>query len=164
MYADDIVLYSSHRNPRMAIRNIQVDLNCANEWCHNNCMTINEKKTQTMWYASDRMRKDLPDLELKIGNKIRAEVNHYIYLGVDLDSDLTLATYVNNTTSKMSSKVFKLSKIRPSLTEGAAISVYKQAVLPLADYCCFLAESARRNPTQQLQVIQNQALRICLKG
>ena len=126
-------------------------------------MTINEKKTQSMWFVSHRMRKDLPDLTLEINNKTLDEVKHYPYLGVDLDMDLNLEKYVNNTANKMSNKVFKLGKLRTSINEHAAICVYKQGVLPMADYCCFLAESARRDPAQRLQVIQNQGLRICLK-
>ena len=71
--------------------------------------------------------------------------------------------YVNTTVSKMSNRVFKLGRLRISISQLAAILVYKQTVLPVADYESFLAESARRDPTQKFQVIQNQALRICLK-
>ena len=109
MYADDIVLYTSHKNPRLAFRNIQTDF------------------------------------------------------GAELDSDLNLARFVTTTVFKMSNKVFKLAKLRSYVNEMTAITVYTQAILPLADYCCVLADSARRDLCHRLQVIQNQALRICLK-
>ena len=50
-----------------------------------------------MWFVSHRMRKDLPDLSLEINSKTLDEVRHYSYLGVDLDMDLNLEKYVNNT-------------------------------------------------------------------
>ena len=163
MYADDVVVYSSQRNHRLAVVGMQNDLNSIGTWCRNNCMTINETKTKVMWFASANMRKTLPDLDLKINDKKLSEVKHYMYLGAELDSDFTLVKFVNNTVSKVSVKVFKLGKLRITVTEWGAIAVYKQAILPLMDYCCFLAESARRDPTHKLQVIQNQALRICLR-
>ena len=43
-------------------------------------------------------------------------------------------------------------------------AIYRQTILPFADYCCFLLESsAKKTLVDRTQVIQNQALRICLK-
>ena len=163
MYTDDIVLYCSNINPRIAVHCMQLDLNSISKWCNQISMTINENKTQAMWFASTNLRKTLQDLTLRINGKVLKEVQQYQYLGVQLDTDLNLVKYVNTAVSKMSNRVFKLGRLRISINQLAAILVYKQTVLPVADYGSFLAESARRDPTQRFQVIQNQALRICLK-
>ena len=163
MYADDIVLYCSHRNPRLAVNCMQVDLNKVSQWCDDNSMTINENKTKAMWFTSMCNRKKIQDLSLSINNVKLGEVDHYKYLGVDLDMDLNLTKYVNNTVSKMGNRVFKLGRLRVTVPEYTAITVYKQTILPVVDYGCFLAESARRNPSEKFQVLQNQGLRICLK-
>lgn len=115
-------------------------------------MSINENKTKVMWFASSKIRKNLPDLSLSINGRLLTEVTPYMYLGVDLDSDFTLAKYVNNTVSRVSVQVFKLGKLRIMIMELGAICVYKQAILPLMDYCW---QSARHDPTHRLQVIQN---------
>ena len=74
-------------------------------------MTVNEGKTKTMWFTSAQARKKLPDLVLIINGCNLEEVKHYSYLG------FVLARYISSTTSKVSNKIFKLAKLRPSLTE-----------------------------------------------
>ena len=73
--------------------------------------------------------------------------------------DLNLTQYVNTTMSKMGNRVFKLGRLRITVPEYMANTVYKQTMLPVVDYGCFLAESAHRDPTQKCQLLQNQALR-----
>ena len=44
MYADDIVLYNSNSNYRLAERAVHMDLNVLSEWCNNDSMIINERQ------------------------------------------------------------------------------------------------------------------------
>ena len=47
------------------------------------------------------------------------------------------------------------------ITTECAISIYKQTVLPLLDYAVFLLHSCNVSDTDDLQVLQNDALRTC---
>ena len=138
MYADDIVLYASHPNPRLAVRNVQVDLNAIGAWCDENSMTVNESKTQSMWFTSTQTRRTLPDLALSINGKKLTEVTHYSYLGVELDTDLSLAKTIEGLHDraeapmlnlrrdellvtmmyKRSKKVTSVTKIRSTRSDG----------------------------------------------
>ena len=120
MYADDIVLYCSNRNRRLAVHCMQLDLNNISEWCNQNSMTINENKTQAMWFASTNLRRNIQDLALHIDGKVLKEVQQYQYLGVDLDTDMNLTKYVNTTVSKMCNRVFKLRRLRLSINKSAS--------------------------------------------
>ena len=74
-------------------------------------MTINETKTKSMWFTSRNQRKNIQILSLSINDVQLHKVKHYQYLGVELDMDIDLAKYVNNTVSKMGNRISKLGKL-----------------------------------------------------
>ena len=55
-----------------------------------------------------------------------------------------------------------LRKIRRHITKFAAISLYKQMILPLFDYSGFLLLSCSLGQKRELQRIQNSCIRTCL--
>ena len=55
-----------------------------------------------------------------------------------------------------------LRKIRRRITKNAAISLYKQMILPLFDYSGFLLLACNMGQTMELQRIQNSCIRTCL--
>ena len=102
---------------------MQLDLANIGKCCDSNSVTVNEDKTKCMWFTSAQAKKNLLDIALMLnGNKLE-EFTHYSYLpvGVELDSG-SLARYISGTTSRVSNKIFKLAKLRSSLTEKAAIA------------------------------------------
>ena len=163
MYADDIVIYSNEKRDRMAIRNLQVDLNRIGQWCDQNLMTINVDKTQCMWFSSPQRAPNLLNLDVSINGKRLKPVSKYTYLGVILDSNLTMVPFLNDTIRKAAASIFKLAKLRYLLTEKASIMIYKQCILPIFDYCCFISDCANVTEIARLQIMQNQGLRICLR-
>ena len=54
-----------------------------------------------------------------------------------------------------------LHKIRMYLNFEASLSVYKQTILPIIDYSGFLLLTCTSSDLDELQVIQNDVLRIC---
>ena len=60
------------------------------------------------------------------------------------------------------SKISTLSKIRKYMTADSALAIYKQMILPLFDYSGFLLISCYKTDREDLQVIHNNALRLCL--
>ena len=48
LYADDCVLYTSHRNSAVVQDKLQSDANNISEWCSNNLLCINVKKSKSM--------------------------------------------------------------------------------------------------------------------
>ena len=48
------------------------------------------------------------------------------------------------------------------MTTDSALAIYKQMILPLFDYSGFLSISCNKTDREDLQVIQNNALRHCL--
>lgn len=64
---------------------------------------------------------------------------------------------------KMNYKVYLFAKLRPMLTEHAAVTIYKSAILPYLDYNILFYSSASKLFQNKLQILQNKAIRIICK-
>ena len=62
----------------------------------------------------------------------------YKYLGVHLDQSLTLDEHFKSTCKKVSTRLRLLKKMRPFLTQTAALIIYQAFVIPLFTYCLLI--------------------------
>ena len=84
LYADDAVISSTDPNA------LQTALNSVSQWCIQNCLTINETKTQWMYIGPTP-----PPSQFHINNKLIEEVHTFKYLGVTLDNALSYYQHIN---------------------------------------------------------------------
>ena len=61
---------------------------------------------------------------------------------------------------KINNKVYNLRKLRRYITFNVAVQIYKQTILPLLDYGGFLLLSMSKERKNDLQIVQNDILRI----
>ena len=85
----------------------------------------------------------------------------YNYLGIILDSQMTLMPLFSRTKKRVSNKIYMLIKIRNNIDTQCALTIYKQTILPLLDYAGFLLISGNVSDRSDLQILQNDALRVC---
>ena len=97
------------------------------------------------------------------GNRQIMFVHNYCYLGYVMNDELTLVNEYKALYRKVERKVYMLGKLRYFIDKVTALTIYKQAVLPFLDYSGFLLVSATRKQIKDLQTLQNNALRICLR-
>ena len=105
---------------------------------------------------------ETPPVSVSLNNIVINSVVSYNYLGVVLNNELSLTRQMSVLHAHVQRKLFHLRKIRKFLTEFASVQVYKQTILPLLDYCGFLSMSANKNELNSLQILQNDALRVCV--
>ena len=67
----------------------------------------------------------------------------------------------NSIFKKFSYKIYQFSKIRKFLNTETRILVYKQTILPLAEYVSFVLCLNNKHDVDKLQKLQNRALRMC---
>ena len=120
-----------------------------------------QSKTKAMLVGTRQKLGIVPHLRVKIQNQNIDEVSSYNYLGVIFDSELAFTLHLRELHNKVQRKVFQLSKIRRFITIFAALQVYKQTIMPILDYCNFMIMSGNKSDYTGLQVLQNDALRIC---
>ena len=76
---------------------------------------------------------------------------------------MNLSPFINYIKKIVSHKNFTLGKIRKCLTEHASIMIYKLTILPYIEYAGFLVIACSIDDCWDLQICQNDALRICTK-
>ena len=105
-------------------------------------MTVNTDKSIVMYFGSKKKIKDSIDLSITMGTDILPTTNQYCYLGVELDSGLTVGPQVSKVKKSVSNKLYKLSRLRKIIPESTSLITYKSMILPVLDYCSFYTRSA----------------------
>ena len=161
-YADDTVLYSKKKSLVQSCEGLQEDLDNLSDWCNENDIFINTKKTKIMFFGSKAKIEstDLPNL--RINDNIIQRAKTYTYLGIKLDEQLSLDTQAQAVIRKVSTKIYQLTKMRPFLSKKAALLVYKNMILPILEYGDIFIHSASKKSRKKLQTLQNKALKCAL--
>ena len=164
LYADDTVLYTCHDQEGFAHQWVVDDLGILIQWCCNNKLTINIKKTKVMLFGTKNMLKKGVRNDVYIdGNKIQY-VNFFNYLGIKIDSTLTFELHAAESLRMVSHKLFLLSKIRKFITIEQALTIYRTKIVPYFDYGDVFLINTTSKTKEKLQRVQNRALRICLNS
>ena len=169
LYADDTIIYFSHKDVKVASSMVQSDLDCLSNWCNANQLTVNAQKTKAVYFDT-KYRKDLlhtsacdgPPVWLKVQNESIEVVNHFCYLGIALDDLLTFEKHAKETIKLVAQKVSILAKLKAYLTSSQLLLLYKSKVLPYMDYGDIFVVNTYQRSLGKLQKQQNRALRICL--
>lgn len=164
LYADDTVIYLTHKDAQFAASVVQKALIDVYKWCCMNKLTINIKKTKSMLFSTSQgiKRTNLNDILLE-GIKID-EVKHYNYLGIALDNKLTFDLHCKNMYKNAQHKIYILSKIRKFLNTEQALIIYRSKVLPYMDYGDILIHDSNTSLLNKLQRLQNRALKVIFKA
>ena len=133
-YADDTVLYISHRNEQTLVNNINTDLAATSSWCIKNKLSLNAKKTKQVSFGSKAILKKSLKPKTTIANETIKSSQDYKYLGFTLDKLLTFKQHVSQLKRNICHKTYMLGKIRVKLSEDAACKVLKNMILPTLDY------------------------------
>ena len=116
IYADDTVLYTSYKASAEGLKVMEENLGLVTEWRNNNTLTVNITKTKHMIVG------DIPGDTLVVRNQLCHNnqqiemVTNYNYLGVELDSNLTMENHINKCVKNANKKMFMVSKLRRCLT------------------------------------------------
>ena len=123
LYADDTVIYHDDVNV------LQHNLTLISDWCDDNPLTINVKKSQWMQLKVHKIN-DQYQRGFKIKDQNLEEVKVYKYLGIHLDNQLNFQQHHKLLTRNINLKVAHFKRIRNLITVGAAALIYKCTILP----------------------------------
>ena len=136
LYADDTVIYHYDKDV------LQQNLKIVTDWCNNNLLTINVKKSH--WMKTKICGKSNEDhdpnsnFSFMVGNIMLTEVDLYKYLGLHIDVNLNFQAHHKKLTSFVQLKLNHFKKIRNFINKKAAILIYKCTILPILEYADFL--------------------------
>ena len=160
MYVDDCILYCTGNNWPNVRECLQEGLIGFDTWCRTYNMVLNVSKSKCLVISS---RSKLSRIDygqcLCVRNIFLEYVKKFCYLGVYLDSEMSLTPLILHGKKVVSNRAKILSKIRKYINSRCAVSIYKQTILPLLDYSGFLLMSCNKSDPHDLQIIENNILR-----
>ena len=161
MYADDTVVYTSGNSVDEVKSTLQLCMDYVYNWCFSNRLYMNMKKTKVMWFQNTD-KSTFPDVKytINVDGNVLSRVYSYQYLGVELDTLLSYDKHLESVVNKTMQKLFVFRKIRRFISEKTAITVYKQMILPLLEYCNILFNSGKKTKLEKVDKIQSKCVRI----
>ena len=156
MFADDCMLYLSGNNWNTMFNIVQSELDIFIDWTKQNMLRLNSSKTQAMIVGTRSKISQIknPKHFSILGTDIKY-VKKYNYLGIILDSEMSLVPLCKNIQKCVVDKIFMLRKLGKYLTNKALIQIYKQVILPIMDYAGFLIIACHKTVKHDLQILQN---------
>ena len=157
LYADDTVIFHDDR------KILQTNLDRISDWCNENLLTINVKKSH--WMKTKVCGKDADVINqvavtFKIRNGNLSEVELYKYLGLHIDNNLNFQAHHKKLVSQVHLKLSQFRKIRCFINRKAAILIYKCTILPVLEYADFIQDQGVAYVNKAIQKLQNFGLLI----
>ena len=112
LYADDTVIYASGASIREVQETLQSCLDYVYQWCLENRLYMNMKKTQIMWFNTLNIcNEEEIAYTISIDDVLLSRVHSYTYLGVELDENLSYDRHLENVVNKTTQKLYIFRKI-----------------------------------------------------
>ena len=99
---------------------------------------------------------------VKINNQLIKKVKNTKALGVELDENLSWEKHINHISSKISSGIGAIRKMREYVEQDILIKVYNALIQPYFDYCCEVWDTLNKGLSERLQKFQNRAARLIM--
>ena len=140
-YADDTVLFWSHKDTKQIESVLNCDFKNLCHWLEENELIINCKKgkTEVMLFGTNQRLKKLNATLLKIerNNCILNNTTNYKYLGLNVNPTLNMAEHVETSLKKAVSRINLLKSMRTLIDSDVAGKIYHAMILPILTNCPF---------------------------
>ena len=144
MYADDTTIYFSLDKFPGENREIVVnsELEKVNTWLKLNKLSINVNKTNCMFFTK---RRHLTPLQFSMNNRSIDVVQHFNYLGIMLDENMSWKTHIAMVRNKLSRINGILHRLKYYFPRNILITLYKSLFTPHINYGLLLWGQAGEN-------------------
>jgi hypothetical protein len=162
LYADDTQLWieCDPRDPSQAVSQMETCISSVKTWMAAHSLKMNETKTEFVLVASKRVHKNIPNVELRIGDHLVRPSPCAKNLGVTFNSNATMETHISSVCRSSYLHLRRLRRIKPYLPTESLESLVHAFVTSRLDYCNSLYLGAPCSQIQRLQRIQNCAARL----
>jgi len=165
MYADDTVIFFSHKDINQIEINLSKDFDSFTRWLQLNELIINTKvgKIEEMLFGTGKRLSKAEKISLDISNN-GSNINDttsYKYLGLGLTNTLCMTEHIKSSLKKASSRVNLLKKMRYFVDSKTAALVYQSMILPILFYCPFVTLATIPNHLKEkIATMENRAERM----
>ena len=164
IYADDITIWSTHRNHNVATQYIQIAIDNISKWSSKWSLKISESKTEFCVFTRRHSLREYEPVILLHGAPITYN-KHLKILGVTLDPKLLWNQHVIKTTEQCTKRLNLLKMVASQHWGADTITLrqfYVSYIRSKLTYGCEIWGGAANSHIYKLSIIQNAALRLCL--
>ena len=122
---------------------------------------VNPAKTDILWCSKN---KPPPDTPLSPSGTTVQPSSTLRNLGVLFESDLSLASHVNQLTARCYSSLRRIKSCRRALTRSASVTLVNSLIVSRLDYCNSLLAGCSKQLVDKLQRVLNCAARVIFGG
>lgn len=158
LFADDMLLWIAANTFEEAIRKINDELKRIFNFLNMMKLKLNIDKTKCMFIGGES------NLTVVLDGKIIEKVDEMKYLGVIVDKKLNFRANTEYISKKISKKVAMLRRLKNRLDTETRLVLFKSIIAPHYDYCSTILFLATNQEIDQLQKLQNRAMRIILNA
>lgn len=168
IYADDtgIMCEATWKNAKSIKRNLEAAFNKVQKFFSSWKIKINSSKTELIVFSKSRVMKDkLKHFRPEINGATLDWSDVVTYLGVDLDSSLTMRAHIDRTISKANGVIkslFCIFKRNSAASLHTKLTIYKAYIRPILTYAGTLIDNSAKTHFSRLQVMENKCLRMAL--
>lgn len=159
-YADDVLIYNSHKSIHQAVDTLQTNLNAVQTWLNGHNLSLSPTKCSFLVFSRKRL---VPDVNIVIDQVVVPKFNEVMFLGKKFDSKLNGVAHVNRIAQKCEKSISVLRALS-GVWWGAHPSslrlVYNALIRSILDYGSFLLPPANKGALRKLDLIQAKSLRI----
>ena len=165
MYADDTSLSFSSKSIPLINECVNEDLGYLKSWLNANKLSLNVTKTQSLVIGGRKRLNDMEKVEgvkplFNVGEETVSIIKQAKYLGVMVDQHLNWKEHISTIKKKVSRGIGMLKYSKKYLPLLTIQSMYKSLVEPYFRYCCPVLGSCGTTAINELQKLQNRAVRI----
>ena len=133
MYADDTTIYFNLEDFPIENREVLInnELEKVNKWLKLNKLAVNVDKTKSMLFHK---RRPVTPIQFSMNNRIIDVVQHFNYLGIMLDADMSWKTHVAMVRNKLSRINGILHRLKYIYPQSILITLYKSLFVPHINY------------------------------
>ena len=162
MYADDNVIYTSHRDIKVIENTLSANMTVIKNWLDKNRLIINlqKGKTESMLFGTAKRLCSHGDLKVSLQGHLINFTSKYKYRGMHLDPSLSMSGHLQMVLKKAMARINLLARMRKSMSMLAAKSVYSAHVLPTILYCSTPVLNISETMTQKFEKLREKAQKI----
>ena len=159
LFADDTTLTcSSHSYPDL-IHLANQNLDQLHSWTVNNRLSLNAKKTSAILF-SNRSPDIATPLQITINSVPILFENRIIFLGIEIDKDLSFSYHISGICRKLAKTIGILYCIRKTVPMSILIKLYNSLFYPVIVYCIILWGDTSAVHLRPLILLQKKVIRL----
>ena len=162
LYADDSAIWCTTPDYDIGIHRLQTALHKVERWSEKNGLEFSAQKSAFMIFT--RYPSIRPEALPTLNNNPIPLVSHFKFLGVVLDSRLSMGHHVTHIQSKCKRRLnlFRCITSAPGVDRHTLLRLYKTIILPIIEYGSIIYDGGRPSYLLKLEAIQNKFIRIAL--